>query len=98
MDIVNTVAISIVCITFSTSLDFFFISPYPLNTGIAVPSIKERRISMSESNITHELAMLYLQKKDTSNLSPAELLDEHYKAYEEIYKHKTENHSGNWKF
>ena len=53
---------------------------------------------MSEINLIHELTMLYLQKKDISNLSPAELLDEYYKAYEEIYKHKTENHSGNWTY
>lgn len=53
---------------------------------------------MSESNITHELAMLYLQKKDTSNLSPSELLDEYCKVCEEIHKHKAEKYGSKWSF
>ena len=53
---------------------------------------------MSEINLIHELTMLYLQKKDISNLSPAELLDEYYKAYSEIKEHKAKKHGAKWTY
>ena len=53
---------------------------------------------MSDINIAHDLAMLYLQKKDLSNLSPSELLDEYKKAYSEINKHKAEKYGPKWTF
>ena len=53
---------------------------------------------MSDINIAHELAMFYLQKKDLSNLSPSELLDEYKKAYSEINKQKAEKYGTKWTF
>lgn len=53
---------------------------------------------MSEINLMHELTMLYLQKKDISNLSPAELLDEYKKAYSEIKEHKAKKHGAKWTY
>ena len=52
---------------------------------------------MAEStNIAHALTMLYLQKKDLSNTSPAELLDEYMKVYAEIKNHKSNKYGSKW--
>ncbi len=51
---------------------------------------------MADNNVIHELAMLYLQKKDTSNLTPAQFLDEYNKVKQEIKEHNATGKKQQW--
>lgn len=57
---------------------------------------RKEKFTMSDTNVVHELTMLYLHQKDISALTPEQLLDEYKKVYREIKSKKSEKYGANW--
>lgn len=55
-------------------------------------------LSVFPSNKLESLTMLYLRNQDLSNFTPSQIVEEYYKAYEEIKKTNKEIKSKNNNF
>lgn len=74
-----------------------YILSYTVCTGTANAEYKRKeKFTMSDTNVVHELTMLYLHQKDISALTPEQLLDEYKKVYREIKSKKSEKYGANW--
>lgn len=57
----------------------------------------ETRLDTFPSNETEALAMLYIQQQDLSDLSPEEIYDKYYDAYQKIREYRKEKRDANRK-
>lgn len=63
--------------------------------------MSEMRFDTFPGNETEALAMLYVQNQDLSDLSPEEIYDKYYDAYQKIREHrkaKRESNRKSWAF
>lgn len=57
----------------------------------------ETRLDTFPSNETEALAMLYIQQQDLSDLSPEEMYDKYYDAYQKIREYRKAKRDANRK-